>query len=68
MIKKYFNVVDKNEIYEIVRIVGRECQVINSDDRCETGYLFLMCLQKVIDDHEDFFRNLVDNDTTFQWN
>lgn len=67
MITKYFEVTDIDEMYEIVRIIGRDCHLIDSDDLCETGYSISKCMLEIIYDHEDFFSNLVDHDE-IQWN
>lgn len=69
MISKYFDVesVDKNEIYEIVRIIGSDCKVLDTDDRCDAGYAFTMCLQKIIDDHVEIFNNMIDYDMMFEF-
>lgn len=64
LIAKFFDsdTIETEELQKVVQSIGNECRLSNVMDRCEAGYEFIMCLQKVVDDHEELFMNLVDYD------
>lgn len=57
--------IDTAEVREVVEKINRECHVSDNQDRCDAGYEFTMCLQKIIDDHEELFSNMIDYDFLF---
>lgn len=64
LIAKFFDSdsLETEELQKVVQSIGNECRVSTVKDRCEAGYEFIMCLQKVVDDNEELFMNLVDYD------
>ena len=64
LVSKFFesDSLETEELQKVVQSIGDQCRVSNVKDRCEAGYEFIMCLQRVVDDHEELFMNLVEYD------
>lgn len=64
LIAKFFDsdTIETEELQKVVQSIGNQCRLSTVTDRCEAGFDFIMCLQRVVDDHEELFMNLVDYD------
>jgi hypothetical protein len=64
LIAKFFDsdTLETDELQKVVQSIGNQCRLSNTMDRCEAGYEFIMCLQRVVDENEELFMNLVDYD------
>lgn len=67
LVAKYFDSdsLETEELQKVVETIGNQCRMSNIKDRCEAGYEFIMCLQRVVDDNSELFMNLVDYDMMF---
>lgn len=64
LISKVFDsdTIETEELHKVVEAIGDKCRISKNLDRCEAGFEFILCMQKVVDDHEELFMNLVDYD------
>lgn len=67
LVAKFFesDSLETEELQKVVETIGNQCRMSNIKDRCEAGFEFIMCLQRVVGDNEELFLNLVDYDMMF---